>query len=495
MISFSSFFSHLFSAIKHKSTPVFIIFGLIFAAISFVNHYNFRTYGWDLGINHNAIYDYAHFRWNDCMIMQPKFDNVLADHFSLYPLLISPLYWIFGTWTMLFFQWLAILFGGWGIFRYVKELTKDEHLSLIALIHFFSIWGIYSALSFDYHDNVVAAMFVPWLLLYFRQKKWRNVLIFFTLILIAKENMALWAVFIGLGLGLRAWYDKDRESAKWGGILCLSAAVYFVVVLKGIIPALATPGREYLHNSFNALGSNFGEVIVNILKHPIRAFQLLFENHNGDPYYDGIKAETYLAIALAGGFALVLAPEYALMLVPIIAQKVYNDVPVRWGISDHYSIEFAPIIVIGLYTVIHRMRRLKHHIALVTLLICMVSTVSFLDHRISEYYKKDNTQFYKKEHWKRDFDVKAVHRDLKTIPKNARVSAQSMLAPHLAFRDYIYHYPHVDDANFIALLPADPNRYPQNDSTYFAAINEFKNSGEWIIFKETKALLILKKKE
>ena len=75
---------------------VFVFFGSVFASISFINHFNFRTYGWDLGINQNAIFDYAHFRWNDCMIMQPSFDNVLADHFSLYPILVSPYYFLAG---------------------------------------------------------------------------------------------------------------------------------------------------------------------------------------------------------------------------------------------------------------------------------------------------------------------------------------------------------------------------------------------------------------
>lgn len=119
---------------------IFLIFGILYSCISFVNHYNFRTYGWDLGINNNAIFDYAHFRWNDCMIMQPSFTNVLSDHFSLYPILVAPFYWIFGTWTMLVFQILAILFGGLGIYKYVRRLSENETLSRIALLHFFTIW-------------------------------------------------------------------------------------------------------------------------------------------------------------------------------------------------------------------------------------------------------------------------------------------------------------------------------------------------------------------
>ena len=473
-------------------TLIFILFALIFASITFVNHYNFRTFGWDLGINQNAIYDYAHFRWNDCMIMQPQFTNVLSDHFSLYPLLVSPFYWIFGEWTMLIFQFLAILFGGFGIYKYVLNLTQNTTISTLAVAHFFSFYGIYSALSFDYHDNVVATMFVPWFLLYFEQRNWRKAILYFVLIIIAKENMALWAVFLGFGVSFKALLQKDKQTALKGLYFALAAGVYFILVIKVIIPGLATPGRDYLHNSFNALGGNFGEVIVNIIKHPVKTIELLFVNHSGDPLYDGIKVETYLALALAGGFLLVLAPEYLIMIVPILGQKMFNDVPIRWGISVHYSIEFAPVIVIAVYTIIHRLKKYKVAVASVFLASTFISSASFLDHRTSEYYNQANSQFYKKAHWKRDFDVAEVNRLLKTIPADARVSAQSCLAPHLAFRDYIFHYPFIGNANYIALLPAEENKYPYDAVTYQKAIDDFIASGKWVVAAKNEAVLILK---
>jgi uncharacterized membrane protein len=472
---------------------VFVFFALIFSSISLVNHYNFRTFGWDLGINNNAIFDYAHFRWNDCMIMQPSFTNVLSDHFSLYPILVSPFYWVFGTWTMLIFQILAILFGGLGIHKYVLKLTKNETLSHLALIHFFTIWGIYSALSFDYHDNVVAAMFVPWFLYYFEQEKWKLSILFFILIIIAKENMALWATFIGFGSAWKYAFEKNRRKMLISFLFAFAAVIYFVLVIKVFIPALATPGRDYLHNSFNALGSNFGEVAINIIKHPLKTFELLFINHSGDPAFNGIKTETYFAILLSGGVALFIAPEFLIMLIPIIAQKVFNDIPIRWGISVHYSIEFAPILVLGLYTALYKIKKWQIPLASISLAVSVISCISFLDHRTSEYYNKENSQFYKKSHWVRDFNVGEAHRLLAKIPADAKVSAQSSLCPHLAFREYIYHYPFIGDANYIALIPAEMNKYPLNDQTYHKAIDDFLASGEWQIAEKNEAIIILKK--
>ena len=473
---------------------VFVFFGGLFASISFVNHYNFRTYGWDLGINQNALFDYAHFKWNDCMIMQPSFDNVLADHFSLYPLLISPLYWVFGSYTMLIFQWAGILFGGLGVYRFVRFISNNKKLATFAVVHFFCIWGIYSALSFDYHDNVVGAMFVPWFLYYYKKKELGKALFVFVLLLISKENMALWGGFIVLGISLRHLLNKEWKELRLSLLLSFGAFLYFIIILKLVIPALSNTDGVYLHHSFNALGSNFGEVIVNIIKHPIRAIELLFENHSGDSFFDGIKSETYLALILAGGWAMFFYPEYLIMIIPIIAQKMYNDLPIRWGISDHYSIEFAPIIVIALYTFFNELKDKKIKLAGMMIAICAISTFKFMENRTSEYYKKNNTRFYSPDHWKRKFDVRSVHQVLKTIPDSLRVSAQSQLAPHLAFRDYIYHYPYIGDANCIALLTAEENKYPFNEETYQAEVKRLINSDEWSVFVQTQAVLILVKK-
>jgi len=147
---------------------ILIFFALIFCSISIVNHYNFRTYAWDLGIRNNAIFDYAHFRWNEGLLTIFKFDNVLSDHFQLLPILFSPFYWIFGTYTMLILQIAAILFGGIGIYVYIRKYSGSRNTANLATVHFFSLWGIYSALGFDFHDNVVGAMFVPWFLYFIR---------------------------------------------------------------------------------------------------------------------------------------------------------------------------------------------------------------------------------------------------------------------------------------------------------------------------------------
>jgi uncharacterized membrane protein len=180
---------------------VIIVYAIIYSSISLVNHYNFRTYAHDLGIINNSIYDYSQFRANDCTLMDRKFTNLLSDHFTLIPAIVASLRYFFGTYSMLVVQIISILIGGIGIFCFFR-LKNSQVFSLIAMIHFLSCWGIYSALSFDYHDNVVGAMAVPWLFYFFKKENRLLLGLTFILILISKENVALWMAFIAFGMVL-----------------------------------------------------------------------------------------------------------------------------------------------------------------------------------------------------------------------------------------------------------------------------------------------------
>ncbi|MBS1765312.1 MAG: DUF2079 domain-containing protein [Bacteroidetes bacterium] len=469
---------------------IIISFGLVFSSISLVNHYNFRTYAWDLGINNNAIYDYAHFRWNDCMIMQPQFKNILADHFSLLPLLVSPLYWLFGSYTMLIFQIVAILLGGVGIFKYFKARSSNFNLSVIAMIHFYSIWGIYSALGFDYHDNVIAAMLVPWLFYTFENRKWKWAVFFFILICISKENMALWAIFIGLTLFLLNRKTSDLRLKSL--YLSAFALFYFILVVKVIIPALSNDGREYLHFHYKALGENFGEAIKTILTKPQYVFSLIFENNTGWNEANYIKSELHFFVLLSGGYALFYKPQFIPMVIPIYAQKLFNDDIGKWGLNYQYSIEFVPILTLALYSLLQE-RNQKNSIIIYLLpcIITIAATISSLDHRVSKWYNPEQLRFYQKEHYKTPYNVKDVQEVLNQIPSNAIVSATNGLVPHMAFRDFIYQFPVVNDAEYIVLLKSS-NTYPLSQSEFDEKLNELNQSNDWEKLIDKNYMLVYK---
>lgn len=464
-----------------------LFFGLVFALISLPNHYFFRTFAFDLGIFNNAIHDYAHFKWNDNPVK--LYENILSDHFTLLHIPFSLFYWLFGTYTLLIIQIAAVLFGAYGAYKYHTLRTNNPLLSLLLLFQFLSMWGIYSALAYDYHDNVVAAMLVPWFFYYFHQRKWLPAVLFYALILLSKENMALWAIFLNLGLAVV--YFKDKQQFRLALLLAFTAAVYFLVVVKLVIPSLAVGERPYVYiQNYAALGSNFSEILTTLFTRPIYVLELLFRNHLPDPDGDWIKTELHLMVLVSGGFALFFRPAYLLMLLPIFAQKLFISNYMIWGLNYQYSIEFVPIINIALAEIIIRQPgHRRFYIAWLALGLTLSANIFTLNNRISKWFDKPAIQFYKGKHYRRHFSAAKAHEALKLIPKDAPVSALSPFVPHLAFRDYIYEFPYLGNSRYIALI-LNENPYPLSEEAYNRKIAELRESKDWKVLYDEDSILI-----
>jgi len=475
---------------------IFLIYAIIYCSISLVNHYNFRTSGWDLGLFNNAMYDYLHFQWNETTLLFPNyyFDNTLGDHFSLINIFFAPFYLIFGSYSLLIIQIAFIITGGLGIYKLILHISGNIYIAMLALIHFFSIWGIYSALAFDYHDNVIAAMIVPWFFYFLYKNKYWGTSIAAVLILICKENMALWLFFICIGSIIL--FIKDKKKILYLSFLSLFAIFYFIIVINHVIPSIAGGKNEFIHFRFSALGDSMGEALITIITRPFYSISLLFQNHLDKPVGDHIKTELHLVVLFSGGIVLLFRPQFLIMLLPIYGQKLFNDLYVRWGLNDQYSIEFVPILTFALFYFISKLNKekIKYRLSVIFVCLCILTTAKTLDHRISKWYKKIHTQFYKKEHYKRDFDVAKVHQRIKQIPTNARVSAQSMLVPHLAFRDVVYHYPYIGDAEYIVLLPGSETYYPLSEQAYQNNLQKLKSSNQWVTIYDDEILIVLKRK-
>ena len=74
---------------------------------------------------------------------------------------------------------------------------------------------------------------------------------------------------------------------------------------------------------------------------------------------DFVKMELYVLLLVSGLFFLLKKPQYLLMLLPIFFQKLFHDYYAMWGISGQYSIEFAPIMAIGIFMVISEFKSEK----------------------------------------------------------------------------------------------------------------------------------------
>ena len=115
--------------------------------------------------------------------------------------------------------------------------------------------------------------------------------------------------------------------------------------------------------------------------------------------------------------------------------------------------------------------------------------------RVSYYYNELNENVFKMEHYQSQLPVKILESGLNTINANDKVSAQSNIIPHIANRDFIYHFPFIKDANVIAVLEPTELVYPLDQIKYQSLLDSLKHSPFWEISFNEKPLLILKLKD
>lgn len=481
--------------LKDPKTYILLVFGVIFGLLSLGNHYNYKTYAFDLGIYNNCLYQYGHFHKNHYPYLHYMFSNFLSDHFSLYTVILSPLYYIFGSITLLLVQIAAMLYGAVGVYKIVKQASTIRFLPEIAMVHFLTFFALYSALSFDYHDNVLSAMFMPWFFYYFKNNRFGLTWLFAVLIVIGKENMPLWLIFVCIGLFLL--YFKEKPKRNMAILLTLFSVVYAIIVLKYIMPNIDpdAPGNNYNHFRYPILGSNLKELVFNLTHHPGQIFSAIFCNHLPDRSLDGIKSELYICLLYSGAWMMIFRPQYIIMLVPIIAQKVFADSFTRWGMNYHYCIEFAPIVVIAFYHMVVKINNSR--LALITALIGCGLTIYInivkTESRTAIYYSKETSCFYVKEHYQCEFDKKELKRVMALIPDDVNLSAMNCFAPHLSFRKNIYQFPDVNDATYI-MVAKSPNAYPMRGRELNDAIEELNQSKDWETLSANKGIYLFRKK-
>ncbi len=474
-----------------RDKVVLILFGflVLYSSVSLVNHYCFRTSALDLGAYTNALYDYIHFQWNDSTVFKQTRENLLADHFDIYLILLSPLSLLFGTYTLLIVQIVALVFGGYGIFRYF-ESKASGFLSLFAMLYFLSFFGVFSAISFDYHSNVVSACLIPWFFLFAHQRKRIPTLILFVFILIGKENISLWMFFICLAFIFE--FRNDLSSMKLYAGLAFISLFYFLGVTQVVMPAISE-SNQFHHFKYSALGKNYGEAIAFLLRHPFDAVQLLFINHSEFSHANWIKAEMHLILILTGLPILFVKPKFLFMLIPIFAQKMFHDNPNVWGVYGQYNIEFAPILSLGVFEVVSQIRKKAQakNVSYLILFLCIITTIRIMDYSVA-YSDKAQVRFYKKEHYVRQFNIQKIRQQLNAIPSTAIVSAQSTFLPHLSYRDYCYQLPNILDAEYMVFSVSE-NPYPMTSRAFNLFVEEILSSKHWQIMVSDNDFYILKK--
>ena len=463
-----------------------LLFAIHFGLISLVNHQCFRTYALDLGMFSNEMYQYSHFRLPELTLGLKEPMPMLADHWAPILILFSPLRFIFGSYTLLIVQIAGLLFAAIFIYRIALFYQLNKYIATGSSLFFLVMWGITSALGFDFHTNVLAACMFPALYFFLLKQDQGKSILIAAIILLTKENMGFWLFFIFAAFWIRAFYLKLGHHRFYITMMAVSGFVFLTLVFK-VIPSYAQGQHHNLTQFFGHISPDMKEVVWYFISHPVEIFKLFYLDELGNPCPQ--KTATLFMMVVSGLVFIFWRPWILVMVLPLIAQKFLSGYDQLWGIHGQYSIEFAPIASLAFVV---SLASVKSDIARYLLIAISCYSAAYYNYR-EVIPHNERTDVFTKNHYTPAISAGEVEKCRALLPENASLCCSSQLAPHFAFRDSIYHYPIEERAEYVMLITHSFASYPATGENYIIDIEKRANDPNNAVLYRGNDVILLKK--
>lgn len=402
---------------------------------------NYRTTAYDLGIFDQAVRAYAHLKAPMVPLKGPGY-NVLGDHFHPIIAVLAPLYWIWDDPGMLLIAQAVLVAASVPVVYRFTHRRAGHPMSLLIAAAYGLGWPVLALIDFDFHEIAFATPLLALAIDALDRRDDRTLLICSGLLLLVREDMGAVLVLIAL---LRLF---QRRRPHWpAAALALAGLVGYLIATTVIIPHFARGHGFAYGGQFDALGHNLPSAVGNIIAHPVHAAKLFFT--------PSVKAETlgYLLLPLA---LLPLRSPYALLALPLVAERFFNSRENLWQAHFHYNALPWLVLVLamadgaarfGMFRQSSAARRCQA--ALAAWLVATPFLLYLDDWRAHPY---TITKLRDAKAISTQAALRAARATVAFLPSNACIEADNKLVPHLTRRDYV-SLPETQrgSADFIAL--------------------------------------------
>lgn len=383
-----------------------LCFFILYSILSIVRHDHYQSFGYDLGINDQTVWQYSRFHLPITTIDPFPGQTKFAEHVELVYAFISPFYWIWSTRRMLLMVEAGfVCTAGIAVYLLARKKGLTYSVSLSLLISYLGFYGVQNVMWFDTHSASFAAAFLLWFIYFIEtRKKWLSVLFFF-LAITAKENIGLLTCVTSC-----VFYIRNKDIRPLLTFFILSSVLYVGFIFLIFFPHIVQV--KYLYANDHGFFSNLNPLsMINTAE----------------------KLQVYLYSLLSFGFLPLLSPLYLIPALFDLATYfvVASDLTGAQGLYGQYRITLVPFLICATIMTISRYKKLNTWYIGIYLLIC-TCIVQYTLHLPLSYLSK--SWF-----WHESTAVKTIESiRMQFLPKTASVVAQNNIVPHLSHRDEIY---------------------------------------------------------
>lgn len=438
------------------------MFLVIYSTVAITRHNIFASHAFDLGIFDQAVWNLSKFQAPASTIR--GFTNIFGDHFHPIIILAVPLYWLISDVRVLLVLQVALFVLAALPIYWIAYKRFGKFVALLWVCAYLLFWGVQSTVLYDFHEIVFAVPIVSFALYYILDKRFSQSIPFILSLLLVKEDMPFLVIAFGL---LMAIYKEWRYA-----IALLTAGVaWFLLVSKLVLPILSG-NTSYYYWRYGELGNNLESSIKTVLLKPWLVVYLFF--------LPIIKTKTLLLSFLPFLGLAVFSPLVILAL-PLFAARFLSTEQTYWSTNFHYTAVLAPILISASLDALDRFQKRfsmqKPIIIGISILVLVINIGIML--LPSSDLRQLVTQYTNSES-----KLVGSTEAFITIPPQASVIAQDVIAPHLTHRDKIYDFsPNgiKHQVDYIIVNPSLPF-YPMTPELFTTTINQLPDKGYKIIY-------------
>ncbi len=463
---------------------IFIIcYTIAFSYYTIIRHTHFYTHAVDFGIFDQIFWNMVHngtqVNTLETAFGKPAvFVNHLGVHFSLILYLFAPLYAIFQTpKTLLILQSFILGFGALPLYLLAKKKTNSIFFSQAICISYLLYPALHNLNLYEFHELAFAPAFILFTLYFLEMGKYKWFLVFLTLSLFIKEDVALSGVFIGLYI---AFFKKEKALGIWVAVLSL---IYFLATIKIFMPFFGQPydftGR--FADLISPKYSGYVGIFYTVITHPLFVLQYIFTNP-GKLLYIILLFHSVIFLSFFSGSAL-------LLIIPSLFVNLLSSQKLEYSIHVQYTGVVIPFVyftaVIGYQKLPQKLKKYKHLFCYALIVLAVAATT------LTIVKVLNNHKFPLPANYPENTTLIKV---IKMVPKDAPIATMMTLAPHFTQRREVWLFPNINDAEYVLFdIAKTQNYWPASYDDTMNLLKKLLRSKQYGVLDFEETYILLKK--
>ncbi len=448
-----------------------VIFGIM-ATLLVLRYMLYKTSTFDFGIFTQMFYNMK----ETGLPMTTCERNEWLSHFSVHvsPIyyLILPVYMIFPyNETLIIVQLIFLLSGVIPLYLICKNRKHTNAVSTAVAMVYLMSPVLLGGLFYDFHENKFLTTLILWMLYFVEKKKNIGIYIFAILILMVKEDAAIYVACIALYI-----IATGKAKEKINGLIVFGISVVWFLLAytwlnNGGDGAMTSRYLNYIGDSENGVF----EIINTIVKNPAYFFKQLLS-------VDKLENLLWVLVPIMFMCFRIKSIKELILMIPLLVINLMPSYGYQYNIAHQY---YYGSFALLLYAAVVNLRE-KRKYENISVCICMLlATVIMCTSIVTDkFYYFDEYDTYKDRN-------KQIEEALEAIPEAASVSVTTYMMPNVSMRKEVYRYPEGAGCDYVVF---DLTKV-QTRNQYEVEAGELLENGYELVERIEEAVIIVKKAE